>query len=110
MINLEGLDLLGAEQIRSTAGVGSRSGSPPRGRDCRDGRTCGACGKGSECDDSSLRFVTSGGCARDASGQAAEKRNEFTSFHSITTSSRASSVSGYRKHRSHLILRFQNVL
>src|SRR5215470_1863959 len=30
---------LGAESIRSTAGVGSRSGSPPRGRDCRDGRT-----------------------------------------------------------------------
>ena len=48
-----------AQNQYDQASVGSRSGSPPRGRDCRDGRTCGACGKGSECDNSNRLPVSS---------------------------------------------------
>jgi hypothetical protein len=47
----------------------------------------------------SLRFVTSGVCARDASGQAAEKRNELALRHSITSSAATSSLSGTGQRR-----------
>ena len=39
-------------QIRSTAGIGGRSGSPTGGRDCRDQHSCGTRGKGGDHDDS----------------------------------------------------------
>ena len=43
---------LGGGSIRSTAGIGGRSGSPPGGRDCRERHACGAGGQGGDHDDS----------------------------------------------------------